>query len=88
MAGRIWIMASACAAALAIALLVWMVPIISGLVQSPGTDTPAMVARLEQWTIANWIRLVLDFLVFITALRALTLADSRNSPDLNVEALD
>ena len=88
MAGRIWIMASACGAALAIALLFWMVPIIAGLVQSPGTDAPAMVARLHQWTIANWIRLVIDFLVFITALRALTLADSRNRPDLNVAASD
>ena len=87
-AGRIWIMASAGAALLAIGMLFWMVPIISGLVQSPGIDAAAMVARLHQWTIANWIRLVIDFAMFITALRALTLADSRNCPDLNVGASD
>jgi hypothetical protein len=77
-AARIWIMASTCAAALAIGLLFWMVPIISGLVQSPGPDAAAMVARLHQWTIANWIRLVIDFVMFITALRALPLAERRN----------
>src|SRR5688572_768540 len=87
-AGRIWIIASACAAAIAIGMLFWMVPIIAGLVQSPGTDAPAMVARLHQWTIANWIRLLIDFVMFITALRALTLADTRSGPDLNVDASD
>jgi hypothetical protein len=87
-AGRIWIIASACAAALAIGMLFWMVPIIARLVQSPGTDALAITTRLEQWTIANWIRLVIDFVMFITALRALTLAGSRNGPDLNVAASD
>ena len=87
-AGRSWIIASACAAALAIGMLIWMVPIISGLVQSPGPDAQAMATRLHQWAIANWIRLVIDFLIFITALRALTLADRRNGLDLSVAASD
>jgi hypothetical protein len=65
-----------------------MVPIIAGLVQSPGINVPAMVARLHQWTIANWIRIVIDFLMFITALRALTLADRRIGPDVNVDTSD
>ena len=70
--GRAWIVASACGALASTGMLLWLVPMIAGLARSPGNDVPAIVARLHQWTTGNWIRIGIDFLTFILAMRALT----------------
>lgn len=72
---RRWIIfSSVCALVSLMALLGWMVPTINRLVQSDhgGLDAATAVKRLHQWTMANWIRIGIDFLTFFTAMRALT----------------
>ncbi|MFN2507381.1 MAG: hypothetical protein ABR589_01255 [Chthoniobacterales bacterium] len=69
--GRAWIIASACTALADIGMLLWLVPMIAGLVRSPVTDLPAMVAQLHLWTTGNWIRVAIDFLIFVLATGAL-----------------
>ncbi|HXP34277.1 MAG TPA: hypothetical protein VN827_01870 [Chthoniobacterales bacterium] len=72
--GRAWIIAAACAALASTGMLLWLVPMIAGLARSPGNDVPVIVARLHQWTTGNWIRIGIDFLTFLTAVRALTVS--------------
>jgi hypothetical protein len=58
------------------ALLGWMVPTINRLVQSDhgGLDAATVTNQLRQWTIANWVRIGIDFLTFLAATRALTIS--------------
>ncbi|PYL18510.1 MAG: hypothetical protein DME30_03050 [Verrucomicrobia bacterium] len=72
---RRWIIFSAvCALVSLMSLLGWMVPTISRLVQPNhgGFDSATVATQLHQWTIANWIRIGIDFLTFLAATRALT----------------
>jgi Domain of unknown function (DUF1772) len=72
---RRWIIFSAaCALISLMTLLGWMVPTISRLVQPDhgGLDSATVATQLHQWTMANWIRIGIDFLTFIAATRALT----------------
>jgi hypothetical protein len=72
---RRWIIFSAvCALVSLMGLLGWMVPTISRLVQPDhgGLDSATVVIQLHQWTMANWIRIGVDFLTFLGTTRALT----------------
>src|SRR5437667_125768 len=72
---RRWIIFSAvCALVSLMSLLGWMVPTISRLVQPNhgGLDSVTVGTQLRQWTMANWIRIGIDFLTFVAATRALT----------------
>ena len=72
---RRWIIfSSVCALVSLMSLLGWMVPTISRLVQPDhgGLDSATVVIQLHQWTMANWIRIGVDFLTFLGATRALT----------------
>ena len=72
---RRWIIfAAVCALVSLMGLLGWMVPTISRLVQPDhgGLDSATVATQLHQWTMANWIRIGIDFLTFIAATRALT----------------
>ena len=72
---RRWIIfAAVCALVSLMSLLGWMVPTISRLVQPDhgGLDSATVATQLHQWTMANWIRIGIDFLTFIAATRALT----------------
>jgi len=72
---RRWIIfAAVCALVSLMGLLGWMVPTISRLVQPDhgGLDSATVVIQLHQWTMANWIRIGVDFLTFLGTTRALT----------------
>jgi hypothetical protein len=72
---RRWIIFSAvCALVSLMTLLGWTVPTISRLVQPDhgGLDSATVATQLRQWTMANWIRIGIDFLTFLAATRALT----------------
>jgi len=72
---RRWIIFSAvCALVSLMSLLGWMVPTISRLVQPNhgGLDSVTVATQLRQWTMANWIRIGIDFLTFLAATCALT----------------
>jgi hypothetical protein len=74
---RRWIIFGAvCALVSLMALLGWMVPTINRLVQSDhgGLDAATVTNQLRQWTIANWVRIGIDFLTFLAATRALTIS--------------
>jgi len=74
---RRWIVFSAvCALVSLMSLLGWMVPTISRLVQPDhgGLDSATVATQLRQWTMANWIRIGVDFLTFLAAVRALTVS--------------
>jgi hypothetical protein len=72
---RRWIIFSAvCALVSVMTLFGWTVPRISRLLQPDhgGLDAATVVTQLRQWTMANWIRIGIDFLTFLAATRALT----------------
>src|SRR5207237_8317630 len=61
---RRWIMFSAvCALVSLMSLLGWMVPTISRLVQPTHSelDSVTVATHVSQWTMANWIRIGIDF---------------------------
>ena len=73
-ARRKWVAASALAAFIATAFVLgWMAPTIGRLI-TPGNGLSAeeIVALLHRWTVANWIRLCVEFCGFVFALRALS----------------
>ena len=65
-----------CALVSLMSLLGWMVPTISRLVQPNhgGLDSVTVATQLRQWTMANWVRIGIDFLTFLAATRALTIS--------------
>jgi hypothetical protein len=73
---RIWLLIAASAALVCLFILLgWMVPTIVRLVQPDhgGLDAAGIARELHRWTIMNWVRLGIDFLIFASATRALTL---------------
>jgi hypothetical protein len=80
---RTWIFIGASAALVCMIILLGrMVPTIVRLVQPDhgGLDTASVIALLKQWTVLNWIRLAIDFLIFASTLRALVLSSPARLP--------
>jgi len=61
-----WVVASAAAALVSFGMLLWLVPMIGGVVRAGG---PLMM--LERWTVGNWLRVAVELAGFVCALAAL-----------------
>jgi hypothetical protein len=77
-AARPWILTTAGLALVCNLILSWMVPTIMRINQPDhgGLDGLALRSLLGHWIAMNWVRLTVDFLIFVTAMRALTLANA------------
>jgi len=73
--GRKWAIVSIIAAVFSTVLVLgWMAPTINSLVSAtdPTMSLSEVRTRLYRWTVANWIRLIIEFYGFAASLLALT----------------